>query len=161
MKTTDRAIKRIVQNLKDATMLGQWSEGRNNNLDALRLIGAVLVIFAHSFAIHGLPDVMPPFYKRHYGLLGVDIFFIISGCGFLITQSYLRSRNPIRFIWARFLRIFPALVAVTLFLTFILGPFLTTLYLKEYLTHPWTRTYLVGVLSLYGVTKYTVLPGCL
>ena len=137
-------------------MLGQWTEGRNNNLDALRLVGAVLVIFAHSFPIHGLPDVVPPFYKS-YGTLGVAIFFIISG--FLITQSYIRSKNPVRFIWARFLRIFPALIVVTLFLVFILGPLLTTLPKVEYFLHPWTRTYLRGAISLYEVTRYTVLPG--
>ena len=138
-------------------MLGQLARERDNNLDALRLLGAILVIFAHEFAIVGLPGKMPPFYKGHYGTIGVDIFFIISG--FLITQSYIRSRNPARFAWSRFLRIFPALVLVTCTLVFIVGPLLTTLATGEYFIHPWTLSYLVGALSLYGVTRYTVLPG--
>lgn len=151
-------LQRISQALERGSMLGQWAENRNNNLDALRFIGAVLVIFAHSFAINGLPDVMPPFYTGHYGLIGVDIFFIISG--FLITQSYLRSQNPVRFVWARFLRIFPALIVVSLFLVLILGPVLTTLPLNEYFKHTWTLSYFFSAISLYGVTIYpTVLPG--
>ncbi len=150
-------LQQVSQMLESDSVLGQWTDGRNNNLDALRLIGAVLVIFAHSFAINGLPNIMPPFYTDHYGLIGVGIFFIISG--FLITQSYLRSKNPIRFIWSRFLRIFPALIFVTLFLVFVLGPLLTTLPKGEYLMHPWTWAYLFSAISLYGVTVYTVLPG--
>jgi len=157
MKFLGIIAQQITQKLGSVSMLGQWAVGRSNNLDALRLIGAIMVIFAHSFAINGLPDVLPPFYKGHYGLLGVGIFFIISG--FLITQSYLRSESRVRFVWARFLRIFPALIAVTLFLALILGPLLTTLNKYEYFTHPWTRTYVIGAISLYGVTSYTVLPG--
>ncbi|HAA04272.1 MAG TPA: hypothetical protein DCE18_12935 [Syntrophobacteraceae bacterium] len=155
-------LLRLVQRTSDALgrgpMLGQWAEGYDNNLDALRLVGAVLVIFAHSFPIARSPDnILPPFYKSHYGLIGVDIFFIISG--FLITKSYLRSNNPGRFVWSRFLRIFPALVFVTLTLVFVLGPILTTLPTNEYFKHPWTFSYLRGALSLYEVTRYTVLPG--
>ncbi|MHB8138583.1 MAG: acyltransferase family protein [Smithellaceae bacterium] len=138
-------------------MLGQLAQVRENNLDSLRLFGAVLVIFAHGFAIVGVPAIVPPFYKGHYGSLGVDIFFIISG--FLITQSYLRSRNPARFVWSRFLRIFPALVLVTCLLVFVVGPLLTTLTTGEYFAHPWTFSYLRGALSLYEVTRYAVLPG--
>jgi len=138
-------------------MLGQLAQGRENNLDSLRLLGAVFVIFAHQFAIVGLPDKFPPFYKNHYGLLGVNIFFIISG--FLITQSFLRSKNTARFVWSRFLRIFPALVMVTCTLVFLVGPLLTTLATGEYFKHPWTLSYLRGALSLYEVTRFTVLPG--
>lgn len=153
----ENLLQRIKQNLGNTYMLGQWSEGRNNNLDALRLIGAAMVIFAHSFPINDLPNIMPPFYVSHYGLIGVGIFFIISD--FLITQSYIRSQDPVRFIWARFLRIFPALIVVTLFLAFILGPWLTTLSRAEYFSHPWTSSYVRGAISLYEVTRFTVLPG--
>jgi peptidoglycan/LPS O-acetylase OafA/YrhL len=152
-----RFIQRVSDTLGKGPIVGQLTSNRDNNFDALRLVGAILVIFAHSFAIVGLPNMMPPFYTYHYGVLGVDIFFIISG--FLITQSYLRSNNPGRFIWSRFIRIFPALILVTLTLVFVLGPLLTTLSNEEYFTHPWTYSYLRGALSLYEVTRYTVLPG--
>jgi peptidoglycan/LPS O-acetylase OafA/YrhL len=44
-------------------------------------------------------------------------------------------------------------------MVFILGPALTTLSINEYFKHPWTFEYMRGALSLYEVTKYTVLPG--
>jgi peptidoglycan/LPS O-acetylase OafA/YrhL len=138
-------------------LIVDWLHDRNNNFDALRLIGAVLVIFAHEFAITGHPTPLPPFYKSHYGVIGVDIFFIISG--FLITQSYVRSSKPLRFLWARLLRIFPALIVVTLLLALIIGPILSNMPILKYYAHPWTLSYIVGAISLYGVTIYTVLPG--
>lgn len=137
--------------------LADWAGRRDNNLDLLRLIGALLVIYAHAFPIARLPDRKPPFYQGHYGTLGVAIFLVISG--FLITQSYLRSPSPLRFAWARILRIYPALMAVTLLLTFVAGPLLSTLSAPEYFAHPWTWSYPRGALSLYEVTRFTVLPG--
>lgn len=137
--------------------LGEWAGGRDNNLNLLRLIAALLVIFAHQFSVVGRPTPIVPFYQSSYGTLGVNIFFIISG--FLITMSYLRSRNPAIFLWSRFFRIFPALIVVTLVLVFLWGPWLTTLKIGEYFRQPWTFSYLRGALSLYQVTTYTVLPG--
>lgn len=137
--------------------LADWAGRRDNNLDLLRLIGALLVIYAHAFPIARLPDRKPPFYQGHYGTLGVAIFLVISG--FLITQSYLCSPSPLQFAWARILRIYPALIAVTLLLTFVAGPLLSTLSAAEYFAHPWTWSYPRGALSLYEVTRFTVLPG--
>ena len=115
------------------------------------------MIFAHAFPIAGLPDRRPPFYREHYGTLGVAIFFVISG--FLITQSYFRSRSPWHFTSARVLRVFPALIAVTLLLTMVAGPLLTTLSAGAYFAHPWTWSYPRGAISLFEVTRFTVLPG--
>jgi len=59
------------------------------------------------------------------------MFFIISG--YLITMSWDRRRNILRFIWARFLRLVPALAVVALFTVFIIGPLVTKINLYEYL----------------------------
>jgi peptidoglycan/LPS O-acetylase OafA/YrhL len=137
--------------------LAQWLGGRDNNLNLLRLTAALLVIFDHQFAMVGGESPPVPFYSGSYGTLGVDIFFVISG--FLVTMSYVRSENAVIFLWSRFLRIFPALIVVTCVLVFLWGPLLTTLKIGEYFRHPWTLSYLRGALSLYEVTRYTVLPG--
>jgi peptidoglycan/LPS O-acetylase OafA/YrhL len=142
---------------RSSPTLGDWTLGRDNNLDFLRLVGAVLVILAHAFPIAGLPAPRPPFFKGHYGTLGVAMFFVISG--FLIAQSVTRSRSAAHFIWSRVLRIYPGLIAVTFLLTVGLGPCLTTLSLGEYFAHPWTYSYVRGALSLFEVTRFTVLPG--
>ncbi len=134
--------------------LGNFTDGRRNNLDALRLFAALLVLFSHSFLITGSGFLEPPFYQSNYGALGVNIFFFISG--FLITQSYLRKDSILRYLWARFLRIFPALIVVVLATVFIIGPLVTTLSEKEFFTDDQTYSYL-SMMTLYAEKQY--LPG--
>ncbi len=92
----------------------------------------------------------------NYGSLGeiaVDVFFVISG--YLITGSYLRSRDVVDYLRKRALRLFPALWCAVLFATVFLGPLVTKLPLSEYFTNSQTRTYLG---NLYLNTSY-LLPG--
>lgn len=135
-------------------MLGRFTDSHNNNLDAIRLIAALFVLISHSFPLSGYHEPVTPFYNGSYGTLGVNMFFIISG--FLITRSYLMSHSPARFLKGRFLRIFPALMCVVLFTTFILGPLVTTLPLGAYFSSGTTYSYL-RTISLYDVRYY--LPG--
>lgn len=134
--------------------LSDLTNNRNNNLDAIRLIAAFFVLFSHSFPLAGQQEPRVPFYQGNYGELGVNIFFIVSG--FLITQSYLRSNDPRKYIWSRVLRIFPALICVILLTGFILGPFVTSLSLKEYFTNILTYKYLLNI-SLLDFNN--LLPG--
>jgi len=135
-------------------VLGDFTDGRKNNLDTLRLMAAMLVVFSHSFVITGAGYLEPPFYQNNYGAMGVNIFFIISG--FLITQSFLRTDGILRYLWSRFLRIFPALFIVVPATVFILGPLLTELPLSEYFASSETYSYLSNM-TLYAVNYY--LPG--
>jgi len=125
-------------------VLGCFTAGRRNNLDALRLLAALLVVYSHSFIITGAGYLEPPFYRNNYGALGVNIFFFISG--FLITQSFLNSESILRYLRSRFLRIFPALIVVVLATVFILGPCLTELPLREYFTSSHTYSYLSNMI---------------
>ena len=122
-----------------------------NNFDALRLLGALLVIYAHQYALMGLP--MPLYGQVEPGSLGVVIFFSISG--FLITGSWLADPNLIRFSVRRFLRIWPALAVVVLLSVFVLGPIVSTKISSEYFSDPLTWKYLR---NLYFRTIY-YLPG--
>ncbi len=81
------------------------------NIQALRGIAVLLVIFYHSIAIETKYNsdyiVMPDFFK--IGNIGVDIFFIISGFIMVtVTQNYFKDRNKFyQFMYLRFTRIYP------------------------------------------------------
>jgi len=110
------------------------SAPRGGNFDAIRLIAASAVIFGHSFIVV-LGKGGRGFFGDQAGSLAVcavETFFILSG--YLVTQSFERSRSWPRFVLARSLRIFPGLVACVLFSAFILGPVFTKLPLSEYFT---------------------------
>jgi len=74
------------------------------------------------------------------GSLGVIMFFVISG--YLITMSWDKRRSIVRFLWARFLRLVPALAGVALFTIFIIGPLTTHQNIWEYFTSRATWSYL-------------------
>ena len=113
-----------------------------NNLNAIRLIAAFLVLFGHSFVFLGLPE--PLFLSwDHLGPLAVYIFFTISG--YLITESWDRDPHLGRFFARRALRIFPGLAICIVLSAFILGPMLTTLSLNEYFKSTITWNYLYNI----------------
>lgn len=90
-----------------------------SNFDGVRLLGALLVLLSHQFALSGRPEplVIGP---HSFGNLGVLMFFSISG--FLVMQSWQHDPHLPRFMVRRLLRIWPALAVVTLLTAFLLGP---------------------------------------
>lgn len=117
---------------------------RSNNLDALRLVGALAVIFGHAYHIVGRPFENPVVAGYPVQTLGVIIFFSISG--YLITASWSRTRNPVSYFAARSLRIFPALAVVVLVCMFVLGPLVTVLPTSQYFDAPNFWSYLGNVI---------------
>lgn len=117
---------------------------RSNNLDALRLVGALAVIFGHAYHIVGRPFENPIVVGYPVQTLGVVIFFSISG--YLITASWSRTKNPVSYLAARSLRIFPALIGVVLVCMFVVGPLVTVLPTSEYFDHPTTWSYLNNII---------------
>jgi len=132
---------------------------RDNNFNLIRFIAATMVIFTHSYALAmGSGDSEP--FRQFWGLplghIAVDIFFITSG--FLITASLINSRNFSSFIWARVLRIYPALAVAVLLTVFVVGAGFTTLSLESYITHTKVYDYLItNTTLLAGQTAH--LPG--
>ena len=110
--------------------------GRANNFDGLRLIGALLVLFSHQFALTGRHE--PRVVGDHsFGNLGVLIFFAVSG--YLVTASWVRDPHLGRFLLRRGLRLLPGLVVAM----WALAPVLAWLRPGEfswsgYLLHPWS-----------------------
>jgi peptidoglycan/LPS O-acetylase OafA/YrhL len=124
---------------------------RGNNFDALRLLAALSVVFSHSFLIAEGTEANEPFVwlsgnQSVLGLVGVFVFFIISG--YLVTGSFCRSPEPGRFALRRFLRIYPGLVVNILVCAFLLGPFVSTRTLPAYLADPELSDFLYKGLTL-------------
>ena len=127
---------------------------RVNSFDALRLLAAWLVILGHGFILAGHPELVPRFGGLDAPVLGVAIFFTISG--FLIWKSWFAASSWQDFVTARTLRIFPALIVVVVVTTFLLGPLVTTLSTPEYFQSGETYRYLVNAVIVDP--QYT-LPG--
>jgi len=116
---------------------------RENNLDAIRVVAAVAVIVGHAFVLTN-SGFQPRLLGIDLQTLGVDVFFIISG--YLITRSWARRPHFASYLSARALRIFPALILVTLLSVGILGPALTSGGLGAYVRDPRTWEFLKNIL---------------
>jgi len=115
---------------------------RDNRFDVLRLLAAWLVLFSHCYPLAGRESDEPLLSALGvtFGTVGVALFFAISG--YLVTQSLERSGNLRVFATRRALRIYPALVCVTLASMAVIGPVFTTLPQASYWTHEQTWKYL-------------------
>jgi peptidoglycan/LPS O-acetylase OafA/YrhL len=90
-------------------MLAELAVGRGNNLNAIRLLLSVMVLFSHSYPL-ALGEKADPFSdfchgEANFGSFAVDLFFFISGM--LITSSWFNSRTVSDYLRRRILRIYP------------------------------------------------------
>jgi peptidoglycan/LPS O-acetylase OafA/YrhL len=126
--------------------------GRVNNFNLIRIFAALAVLLSHSFPLSGTAIVEPciTIMGMRAGTIAVDVFFVTSG--FLVTGSLLK-RNTIEFLWARALRIYPALLVMVVFTVFGLGLFFTTDTTSSYLANHKTYVYLFkNSILVTGVT---------
>lgn len=83
---------------------------RNNAFDILKLIGAFIVLFSHSFRHF---NVTKPVYTLFFtdGATGVVIFFAITGFVMMPTWEKMQGKKHsyIKFMFNRFMRLYPAL----------------------------------------------------
>lgn len=131
--------------------LSEVCQGRDNNLNIIRFIAAMLVIYSHSFPFtygseHG--DWLAKLTNGQINLGGVAVSVFFFYGGFLICKSLDRLQNGKKFFIARIKRIFPPLIFVVIVSAFVLGPILTTLSLKDYFTSLGTYKYLLNGLLL-------------
>lgn len=139
--------------------ISDFTQGRDNNFNLIRILAAFSVLVSHSFPLAGGRGSVQPFLNvigMTIGSIAVDIFFLTSG--FLLTASLLNKQSIIEFIWDRFLRIYPALYVMLLLTVFGIGLFFTTVPWSSYLTDSKTHTYLLKCSTLFaGVGRH--LPG--
>jgi peptidoglycan/LPS O-acetylase OafA/YrhL len=137
-----------------------------NNFDCIRLIAALMVVVSHSFSLTGT-GASEPFMRwlggyDSGGHIGVAIFFVISG--YLVSGSVMR-RSTTDYLASRALRIIPALVLVTCFEVFVIGPVFTNLPLSAYFSDVLTWKHLTNPLvftlqfRLPGVFETLVVSG--
>lgn len=105
--------------------LDEADQGRHNNFDFLRFLLATGVVFTHSYVLLRGPGQAADALDRWTGGqvsggTAVSFFFFISG--FLVTESWRRSRTGWAYFRKRLLRIFPAFVVVSLFCALVVGP---------------------------------------
>ncbi len=102
---------------------GDAFDPKQNAFAFLRIFLALLVIVSHSYALGGFgPDPLAAITdgSHNLGEIAVAIFFLLSG--FLLTRSGLRSGSIGRFLWHRFLRIFPGYWVCLLLTAFVFSP---------------------------------------
>lgn len=94
--------------------LGDVAVGRDNNFNLIRVLAASGVIFSHAYPLGLGQDVAEPLETilkgDNLGRLCVFIFFATSG--YFIATSFDRRASLAGYVWARVLRIFPALIVM-------------------------------------------------
>ena len=93
------------------------SDSKGDNLNLIRLILAMAVVFSHAYAITQGRRNYDPLAQWAHGVtcggIAVYSFFFISG--FLITGSWQRSKSFIDYAIKRVLRIYPGYIAAMMF----------------------------------------------
>lgn len=134
---------------------------KKNNFGIIRWAGALMVIIGHMYVLLG--QGTPVLLWNPIHSLGVATFFVIGG--YLITHSWTKDANWVRYLVKRCFRIFPALIFCVLVTTLIIGPLVTTLpNIKDYFSNILTLTYLRNCLlqisyALPGVFENNIIPG--
>lgn len=130
-------------------ILEDISKNRDNNLNLIRFIAAIMVIFCHAYplSVNGLdPLGRLTNGQIHFGALAVYTFFFFGG--FWINRSIHRSKSLYSFFKARCMRIFPCLIITVFFCAFCMGSIITTLSLRDYFTNIQTYEYLLNSLLI-------------
>lgn len=139
--------------------LSDFVQGRDNNFNLVRLIAALAVLFSHSFALVGGAGELEPLHASlgtTFASIAVDIFFVTSG--FLVTASLLSRKSALEFVWARVLRIYPALVVMVLLAIFVLGLCFTSFSASSFLGSRETHVFALKNMTLAFGVAFT-LPG--
>ncbi len=132
----------------DRPKLADRLKGRDNNLNLIRMIAAAAVLVSHAFPIalgDGAEEPLSRLTGMTLGAHAVMVFFILSGL--LIARSFDRGGTLARFVLARAMRLFPALIVV-LVLTIGLGAIFTKLPLADFFAAPQTLSYVPRNLTL-------------
>jgi len=139
--------------------LSQYANSRDNNYNLIRFVAAVLVLVSHCYPlVHGdnYTEPLGSLTGVTLGMLALNVFFITSG--FLVAGSLVRRNNLMAFVWARALRIYPALIVALFFCVFVVGLAFTNLPWSDYVGHKRTLLYFF-VNSLMIKSPLHELPG--
>ena len=127
---------------------------RQNNFNFLRFLFSFIVVIGHLIVISGnkLLHQFSPYFDTY---ISVTSFFCISG--FLITQSYLNTKQLKDYFIKRAARLLPAYISVIM-LSIILLSFISSYSFIEYYSHPQLFKYIAANLSFLNFIQ-PCLPG--
>lgn len=126
--------------------ISDYSTGRDNNLNLIRMIAASSVLIGHAWPLSLGVSANEPQIPGWLASTAVLIFFCISG--FLVTRSIDRTSSFSNWIAARFMRLYPGLLVVLLLTVLVLGPAVSQLATQDYLFQIDTLTYTLRNLTL-------------
>ncbi len=122
--------------MKARKTLQDYIEGRNNNFNLLRMIGALTIMFAHAMFITIGDDITFETYPVKYtlGITTLNLFFVLSGM--LVTASWFKHEDVLIYVLSRVMRIVPGLMVVAFVVPFLIGPFVTSYSISDYFSSP-------------------------
>lgn len=126
-------------------------DAKNNNIDLIRLLLSIAVIWGHSSTIRpvdGYTDLFFKIFQTDISGVAVWIFFFLSGL--LVSNSLLIKKNITHFICARIFRIYPALLINLALVAYIIGPLITILNIDLYFENPATSSYILNNATLHA-----------
>ena len=115
-------------------------DAKNNSFGLISIIGAILIIFYHSYSLfYGVDTTKADFitkflYSEDLGTIIVAMFFVISG--FMITSSIIRSKNIWQYLKKRILKIYPTLILCVLLCSFVMAPIVLKIPFFKYINDP-------------------------
>jgi peptidoglycan/LPS O-acetylase OafA/YrhL len=120
-----KSLEKPQANKEKIKTFAEAFDPRKNSISFLRFFLSILVLFSHSHSIgkFGLNTEFLYVWskgEKGFGDFAVDSFFALSG--FLITDSYLKNSNILRYLWKRGLRIFPGFWVCLFVTAFLIGP---------------------------------------
>lgn len=130
-----------------------------NQLDKIRILAALVVIFSHHYPLTGIHA--PAWLENRWlhwsvtGGVGVMVFFCISG--YLVTLSWYREPKFIPFLWKRLLRLWPGMLGSVLCCTLFFGIIFNNLPLGQYLQNTTTWRFFLTNLTL--IREFPFIPG--
>lgn len=137
-------------------LLSRYTQGKDNNFNLIRLLAAASVLFGHSFALLKQPEPLAAWLGMSIGSIAVDVFFVSSG--FLVGASLLTKKQARSYLLARALRIYPALIVMSLLSVLVLGTYFTTLPLAQYFGQKEIYTFFIKCATVLGGVAFH-LPG--
>ncbi len=121
---------------------------KNNNFALARLLAAMGVLVSHALLLQSgdaSREILAGQTFYNLGEHAVNVFFVLSGI--MVSASLARSPSLTDFAVARVLRIFPALIACTFVIAFVIGPLVTVLPIDAYVSKSLLR-YLLQTVSV-------------
>ena len=136
--------------------MAEKKDSRKNNFNIIRTAACLFVFTGHMGRILGTEPPAFSGYVLHE--MGVAILFMLAG--YLVTESWLKDPDLLRYGIRRFLRLWPPFAVMVLIMTFIAGPLVSGLGFSAYF-QSWYIAYLNNLrlyitYSLPGV--FTDLP---